>query len=538
MSENSTNAWDSRVNDLFLKAQEIVDESARADFLDSQCQGDAGLRGSIESMLRDSELASDFFQKPHGIHDAVADMAATTTRSLYAPEGTIIDRYKLLQRIGEGGFGVVYMAEQEVPLRRQVALKVIKPGMDTREIVARFEAERQALAMMDHPNIAKVLDGGATEDHRPYFVMELVKGVPITEYCDKQNLTTKRRLELYLEVCNAVQHAHHKGVIHRDLKPSNVMITLHDGRPVPKIIDFGIAKAISQRLTEKTLFTRYGQMIGTPQYMSPEQAEMSGLDIDTRSDVYSLGVLLYELLAGATPLDAERIRSAGHAEMIRLVQEDEPQVPSLKVSSLGDESAIVARRRGVDTKSLQKTLRGDLDWIVMKAIEKDRERRYDTASSFARDIQRHLDDEDVSAGRPGAFYRTRRFIRKNRAIAFTTAIVTLALIGGTAIALAGLVRAVHERDLATIAKRDADQQRDLAVQAREQLNRTNEQLKQVLYDQAIADATGGNHENTITAVKQLRKAGMSESRLQVLLGNLNRWDGNVEDALSHYNTAN
>src|SRR5580704_3713630 len=286
--------------------------------------------------------------------------------------GSVIGPYKLLQQIGQGGFGVVYMAEQEKPVRRVVALKIIKPGMDTGQVIARFESERQALALMDHPNIAKVLDAGATASGHPYFVMELVKGVPITEFCDKNHLAPEARLSLFGDVCHAIQHAHHKGIIHRDIKPSNVMVTLHDGASVVKVIDFGVAKATVQKLTEKTLFTAYGQILGTPVYMSPEQAEMSGLDIDTRSDVYSLGVLLYELLTGTTPLEAGRLREAAYTEMQRLIREEEAPRPSARLSSLGDAATVLAGNRGVDVKRLVQLLSGDLDWIVMKALEKDR----------------------------------------------------------------------------------------------------------------------------------------------------------------------
>jgi serine/threonine protein kinase len=325
------------------------------------------------------------------------------TISSVAPEqpGEQIGRYKLLQLVGEGGFGSVYMAEQKEPVRRRVALKIIKLGMDTKQVIARFEAERQALAMMDHPHIARVFDAGATDTGRPYFVMELVKGVPITEYCDTENLTTKQRLELFTSVCNAVQHAHQKGIIHRDLKPSNVMVTLHDGKPVPKVIDFGIAKATNRELTDKTLFTEHRQFIGTPEYMSPEQAEMSGLDIDTRSDIYSLGVLLYELLTGVTPFDGKRLRSAALNEIQRIIREEQPSKPSTRLSELSHVSSAgaadeadrsgssvhdIARHRRTDPGALSRLLRGDLDWIIMKALEKDRSRRYETANGFAMDI--------------------------------------------------------------------------------------------------------------------------------------------------------
>jgi serine/threonine protein kinase len=358
--------------------------------------------------------------------------------------GSVIGPYKLLQQIGEGGFGVVYMAEQERPVRRMVALKVIKPGMDTSEVIARFESERQALALMDHPNIAKVLDAGTTSSDRPFFVMELVKGVPITDYCDKSRLSPAERLKLFVDVCHAIQHAHHKGIIHRDIKPSNVMVTLHDGIAIVKVIDFGVAKATAQRLTEKTLFTAYGQMVGTPAYMSPEQAEMGGLDIDTRSDVYSLGVLLYELMTGTTPLEAERLRRAAYAEIQRLIREEEPPRPSTRLSSLGDTATVVASNRGIDIRRLQKTLSRDLDWVVMKALDKDRNRRYDTPASFADDIERYLRDEAVVARPPSAAYRLKKMAQRNRVAVVAGACVAIALLLGTAAATAFAFKANRE----------------------------------------------------------------------------------------------
>jgi serine/threonine protein kinase/tetratricopeptide (TPR) repeat protein len=365
--------------------------------------------------------------------------------------GSVIGPYKLLQQIGQGGFGVVYMAEQEKPVRRIVALKIIKPGMDTGQVVARFESERQALALMDHPSIAKVLDAGATASGHPYFVMEMVKGVPITEFCDKNHLAPEARLKLFGDVCHAIQHAHHKGIIHRDIKPSNVMVTLHDGVPVVKVIDFGVAKATVQKLTEKTLFTAYGQMIGTPEYMSPEQAEMSGLDIDTRSDVYSLGVLLYELLTGTTPLEAKRLREAGFAMMQRLIQDDEPQRPSTRLSSLGDSATIVAGNRGLDVKRLVQLLAGDLDWVVMKALEKDRNRRYATPGNFAEDIDRYLRHEAILARPPSTRYRLQKLVRRNRGAVLTAAVVVGALLAGTAISIWQAVRATRAEMNALVA---------------------------------------------------------------------------------------
>jgi serine/threonine protein kinase len=347
------------------------------------------------------------------------------------PPGRQIGRYKLLEKIGEGGCGVVYMVEQEQPVRRKVALKVIKLGMDTKRVIARFEAERQALAMMDHPNIARVLDAGATETGRPYFVMELVRGFKITEYCDQVRMNTRQRLDLFVQVCQAIQHAHQKGIIHRDIKPSNILVTLHDGVPVPKVIDFGIAKAIEGRLTDKTLFTSFSQFLGTPAYMSPEQAEMSGLDIDTRSDIYSLGVLLYELLTGKTPFNQSELLQAGLDEMRRTLRETEPHCPSAKLNTLhGTELTLTAQHRHAEVPKLILQLRGDLDWIVMKALEKDRRRRYATANGLAMDVQRHLHNEPVAARPPSRIYRFQKLVRRNRGVFIASGAVLLALIIG------------------------------------------------------------------------------------------------------------
>ena len=354
--------------------------------------------------------------------------------------GAIIGRYKLLERIGEGGFGVVYMAEQQQPVRRKVALKVIKPGVDTRQVIARFEAERQALALMEHENIAKVLDAGATDSGRPYFVMELVHGVPITEFCDKNKLNTHERLELFIQVCRAVQHAHTKGIIHRDIKPTNVLVTLHEGVPVPKVIDFGVAKATGQQLTEKTLFTNFAQMVGTPLYMSPEQAEMTGIDVDTRSDVYSLGVLLYELLTGTTPLDKNRLKQAAFDEVRRIIREDEPQRPSVRVSTMGVQAArSISAHSKRDLQHLGRLVSRELDWIVMKALEKERARRYETASAFAADIQRYLRDEPVEACPPSAWYRFRKFARRRKGVLMAVSgVVLIVLVAAGMLAVSNL----------------------------------------------------------------------------------------------------
>ncbi len=366
--------------------------------------------------------------------DAPGRNASTLVIPASQQPGDRIDRYKLLQQIGEGGWGIVYMAEQTEPVRRRVALKVIKLGMDTRQVIARFEAERQALALMDHPNIAKVLDAGATETGRPYFVMELVRGIKITDYCDQNHLDTGQRLQLFIQICQAIQHAHQKGIIHRDIKPSNILVTLHDGVPVPKVIDFGIAKATTdQQLTDKTLFTAYEQFIGTPAYMSPEQAEMSGLDIDTRSDIYSLGVLLYELLTGRTPFDTAELLKSGLEALRRTIREREPLRPSTRLRTLpGEELTTTARCHGAEAPKLISLLRGDLDWIVMKCLEKDRARRYETANGLVRDIQRHLNSEPVVARPPSAGYRVWNFVRRNKVMVSAAGLVTLALIAGLA----------------------------------------------------------------------------------------------------------
>jgi eukaryotic-like serine/threonine-protein kinase len=361
--------------------------------------------------------------------------------------GTTIGPYKLLPRLGEGGMGVVYMAEQSKPVRRKVAIKIIKPGMDSSQVMARFEAERQALALMDHQNIARVLDAGATEHGRPYFVMELVHGVPITEFCDQAHLNPRERLELFIPVCQAIQHAHQKGVIHRDIKPSNVLVTLYDGKPVPKVIDFGVAKATDQQLTERTIFTRFGAIVGTLEYMSPEQAEMSALGVDTRSDVYSLGVLLYELLTGTTPLDRARSRDTGYADLLKRFREDEPPRPSTRLSGSKETLAAVSARRRTDPAKLEKLLRGELDWIVMKALEKDRSRRYETANGLARDVERYLRDEPVEAGPPSTKYRLGKFARKHRGALVTAgAFASLLVVAAAAAAyLAVRARAAEHR---------------------------------------------------------------------------------------------
>jgi len=408
-----------------LEALEKRTLKEREAYLDQVCGDDVEVRAELNSLLESCDQAGGFLEIPPMGQNVTLDESP-----FIEGPGTTIDRYKLLEKIGEGGMAVVYMAEQQEPIRRKVALKIIKLGMDTKSVIARFEAERQALAMMDHPNIAKVLDAGATEMGRPYFVMELVKGTSITDFCDANNLSTHERLKLFVQVCQAVQHAHQKRIIHRDIKPTNVMVTLHDGVPVPKVIDFGIAKAINRQLTEKTLFTRYAQMIGTPAYMSPEQAEMSGLDIDTRTDVYSLGTLLYELLTGSPPFTSEYLLRKSYEEMQRIIREEEPTRPSTMISTLGKARIDVAKRRATNPDVLQKLIRADLDWIVMKTLEKDRNRRYDSVSEFAADIKRYLNDEPVLAGPPSTTYRFKKFIRRHRTLVTASSAVALVIIVG------------------------------------------------------------------------------------------------------------
>jgi serine/threonine protein kinase/Flp pilus assembly protein TadD len=395
---------------VFAQAIEIASSEERSAFLDAACAADPEFRQAVEKLVRNYFRAGDFLERPAATPGATAGAAGPAERP-----GTLIGPYKLLEQIGEGGMGLVFVAEQQRPVRRRVALKLIKPGMDSRQVIARFEAERQALALMDHPHIARVFDGGTTERGRPYFVMELVKGAPITDYCDRHRLTPRQRLGLFLDVCAAVQHAHQKGVIHRDLKPSNIMVTVHDVTPVVKVIDFGIAKATGQRLTDGTAYTGLGQMVGTPLYMSPEQAGQSSLDVDTRSDVYSLGVVFYELLTGTTPFDGKMLKRAGYDELRRIIREEEPARPSARLSTLAQaELSTVAERRGADPRKLRQVVRGELDWIVMKCLEKDRNRRYESASALAADIRRYLADEPVQACPPSAGYRLRKFARRHK----------------------------------------------------------------------------------------------------------------------------
>ncbi len=459
----------------------------RSAFLEQACAGDTALKHRVSALLRSHETPDSFLVRPDGDPEATRDSdsnqiegdagAAWPEKEPIARNwtvvgpGSLIGPYKLIQPIGEGGMGTVFMAEQTEPVRRTVALKLIKAGMDSRQVLARFGAERQALALMDHPNIARVLDAGTTNDGRPYFVMELVKGIPITKFCDDRRLSTRERLELAIPVCKAVQHAHQKGVIHRDIKPSNVLVALYDGRPVPKVIDFGVAKATGPRLTDQTLYTEFGAVVGTVEYMSPEQAELNQLDIDTRSDIYSLGVLIYELLTGSTPLHRGRLKQAAILEVLRLIREEETPRPSLRISTTAELPSIAACRN-VEPRRLSALMRGELDWIVMKALEKDRDRRYETANGLAADLRCYLDDEAVHACPPTAAYRLSKFAKKYR-VALATACAFLAvLVGATVISVWQAVRADRARAEAVLAyaaetqqRKEAQDQRDRAFKA-------------------------------------------------------------------------
>ncbi|MFT3867872.1 MAG: serine/threonine-protein kinase [Nibricoccus sp.] len=430
-----------REEDLFEAARKLP-HNARREFLNRQCEGDNALRRRIEDLLAASAEAERFFDDGGSVRIS-QEVAAQFTQSVRAasgqpahppgeePLGSRIGRYKLIEKLGEGGCGVVYRAEQEEPVRRSVALKIIKLGMETKSVIARFEAERQALALMDHPHIARVYDAGATDRGPPYFVMELVQGVKITDYCERNRLTLRERLEMFVQICHAIQHAHQKGVIHGDIKPSNILVAEQDGTHMAKVIDFGISKATEARLTDKALFTTYAQLIGTPAYMSPEQAQMGGVDIDTRSDIYSLGVLLYELLTGRTPFDPKDLIKLGLDEMRRILREQEPARPSVRLNSLSDAELFkTASTLWMEPARLVSSIKGDLDWIVMKALEKDRRRRYETANGLAMDIQRHLDNEPVIARPPSWGYRLEKLVRRNRVVFIAGAAVTAALVTG------------------------------------------------------------------------------------------------------------
>jgi serine/threonine protein kinase len=474
----------SPVEAIFFAALEKGTPEERVAYLDAACGDDSNLRRRVDRLLAAHPQVGSFLEPPARDEVGAAEaptippreksppgLGETETAPYDSPEeeagAVIAGRYKLLETLGQGGMGAVFMAQQTQPVKRLVALKLIKLGMDSRQVLARFEAERQALALMDHPNIAKVLDAGTTDSGRPFFVMELVKGVPITQFCDTRQLSPRQRLELFIPVCQAIQHAHQKGIIHRDIKPTNVLVALYDDRAVPKVIDFGVAKATGQQLTDASLMTGFGGIVGTPEYMSPEQAQLNQLDIDTRSDVYALGVLLYELLTGTTPIDRKRLSQGALFEVLRIIREEEPLRPSTRLST-SDALASIAATRKTEPARLAKLMRGELDWIVMKCLEKDRSRRYETANGLAHDIEHYLHDEVVEAQPPTAGYRLRKFVRKHRRPVLAVAVVGMVLLLGIIGTTWGYYRAERNAGLERLAKEEANRQRIASDEAKQE----------------------------------------------------------------------
>jgi eukaryotic-like serine/threonine-protein kinase len=527
---------------IFHEARSITDRQERSSFLDRVCAGQPQLRASVEALIAASESSTDFLEQPLVTR---SDAELHSTLASEGP-GSLVGPYRLIKQIGEGGFGIVFLAEQEHPIRRQVAVKTIKPGMDTRQVIARFEGERQALALMEHPHIARILDGGVTPSGKPYFVMELVLGVPITEYCDKQRLTPRERLAMFIPICRAIQHAHQKGIIHRDLKPSNILIADQDGVSVPKVIDFGVAKALGEPISETVATTGLGRIIGTLEYMSPEQAEFRATDIDTRADIYSLGVMLYELLTGTTPVIKERLHSAAVTELLRVIREEDPPCPSSRLTDSKDMIASVSAQRKLEPAGLTKAIRGELDWIVMKCLEKDRNRRYETANGLVRDIERYLNDEPVEAGPPSAIYKLRKFAKKHRRLLGVAGAFTAFL--GMAAVLAALLAvrasraersATLERDRALAETKRADGEASIA-------RAVNEFLQQDLLSQADlrlqpADAA---KKKDLTIRELLERASrniegrfqgqaLTEAAIRSTLGNAYRAIGEYTEAQRH-----
>ncbi|MSU51738.1 MAG: serine/threonine protein kinase [Opitutus sp.] len=552
-----------RAKEIFEQAIELASPEERAGYVKGACAGEADLLARVQVLLRAHDESGDAFLPGSPGAEVSPTVSSLPVAAIAEKPGTMIGRYKLLQAIGEGGCGTVFMAEQEEPVRRRVAVKIIKLGMDTKEVIARFEAERQALALMDHPNIAKVLDAGATEAGRPFFVMELVRGIKIPDYCDQHNLSTEERLKLFSHVCHAIQHAHQKGIIHRDIKPSNILVTVNDGVAVPKVIDFGIAKATLGRLTDKTVFTAFEQFVGTPAYMSPEQAEMSSLDIDTRSDIYSLGVLLYELLTGRTPFETKALLQAGLDEMRRQIREVEPPRPSARLSTLEKATlSTTAEHRHTDAPKLINLISGDLDWIVMRCLDKDRTRRYDTANGLAMDLQRHLNHEPVVARPVSAAYRFRKLVRRYRLVFAGAAAVAVALVLGimvstwqavranraerTAQSEAAIAKAVNDflvtdllRQADSRAQADAKTAPNPDLKVREALDRAGEKVgtrfeSQPLTEAAVRDAIGSAY----TGIGDYAKAALHHERaLQVRKRSLGAEHPSTLTAMNNLGTA-